>query len=81
MRWNLTVYPRRCVRINEVRLRVCVDGQLSLCANDLCCVLLTVRHHSRAEKVSHLAAEEFHDADRVVVVPVLLEPGGYGYYP
>ena len=78
------------VVVHQVLLRIEINTELTLCTDDLGNVLLAVRHHTRRIVVRNAAVPEFNDADRVIVVVVLLQAwlGGHdavggdrlGYY-
>lgn len=73
MRRHLARDASRVVVIDKVCLRVRVDRQLALGADDLGGILLAVGHHAAAVVIGDLARVELDDAHGVVVVVVLFQ--------
>lgn len=70
---DLATDTRGLVDLDEVGLRVGVDGNLALCADDLGHVVLTRSHHAARVEVGNLAAPELDDTDSIVDVAELAE--------
>lgn len=68
---NLAPNSGRVVDVDQVGLRLGVDGEFAFGSRDLGRVLLPSGHHARAEELSDLAAVELDDPDRVITVVVL----------